>query len=347
MPTLLSLKNVCCSYDEQPVVQDFGFSMQPGEICSLLGPSGCGKTTVLRAIAGFESISAGEIALCGEPLSTPSSVKPPEQRQIGMVFQDYALFPHLTVRQNIGFGIIKHPQRQQRITRLLEMTNMAAFEHRYPHELSGGQQQRVALARAMATEPKLLLLDEPFSNLDTDLRRRLSFEVRQILKDQGVSAILVTHDQEEAFAFADQIGVMQQGKLLQWNTPYHIYHEPATQFVASFIGQGHFLPGQVQGKHLSTELGLINNPTPNRWPEGSPIEVLLRPDDIIIDTASTIRADIINKTFMGAITQYTLRLKTGSIIESVLSSHHDYSHSEEIGISIDAQHVVVFPAPSH
>jgi iron(III) transport system ATP-binding protein len=237
-PLLLNLRNLACGYGDQRIVQNLNLHLNAGDIGCLLGSSGCGKTTTLRAIAGFEPVHEGEIQLAGEVISRAGFTLAPEKRRIGMVFQDYALFPHLTVAQNIAFGIAKHPRQAAVIEEMLELVKLGGLGGRYPHELSGGQQQRVALARALAPEPQLLLLDEPFSNLDVELRRRLSHEVRDILKSRGTSAILVTHDQEEAFAVSDQVGVFKEGRLEQWDTPYNLYHEPQTPFVASFIGQG-------------------------------------------------------------------------------------------------------------
>lgn len=255
---LLNLRNLACGYQNQRVVQDLNLHLNAGDIGCLLGSSGCGKTTTLRAIAGFEPIHAGEITLAGDVISRPGWTLAPEKRRIGMVFQDYALFPHLSVADNIAFGIRQHPRLDQVIGELLELVNLGALGKRYPHELSGGQQQRVALARALAPEPQLLLLDEPFSNLDGELRRRLSHEVRDILKARGTSAILVTHDQEEAFAVSDHVGVFKEGRLEQWDTPYNLYHEPQTPFVASFIGQGYFIRGQmIEPESVHTELGVL------------------------------------------------------------------------------------------
>lgn len=241
MTDFLRLERIALAYDTPegvvPVVDSLSLSLAKGSIGCLLGASGCGKTTVLRAIAGFEPLRAGQIWLAGTLLSETSYSIPPETRQVGMMFQDYALFPHLTVEKNIGFGLRRWApdQRRRRIDELLELTGLSASARRYPHELSGGQQQRVALARALAPEPELLLLDEPFSNLDIDTRERLAFEVRDILKKTGHTAILVTHNQAEAFAIADQIGIMQQGQLVQWDTPYQLHRHPATPFVADFI----------------------------------------------------------------------------------------------------------------
>jgi iron(III) transport system ATP-binding protein len=343
---LLSLRDLSCGYHEHKVVQNLNLHLNVGDIGCLLGPSGCGKTTTLRAIAGFEQVIEGEIQLAGEVISRAGFTLAPEKRRIGMVFQDYALFPHLTVAENVGFGIRKQANCERTTQELLELVKLAHLGKRYPHELSGGQQQRVALARALAPEPSLLLLDEPFSNLDGELRRRLSHEVRDILKSRGTSAILVTHDQEEAFAVSDHVGVFKQGKLEQWDTPYNLYHEPLTPFVASFIGQGYFIRGQLLTPDaVQTELGVIRGNRAYIWPVGSAVDVLLRPDDIVYAPDSPQKALIVGKTFLGAATLYRLQLATGSQLESIFPSHADHLPGDEVGIRVAADHLVVFPAP--
>jgi iron(III) transport system ATP-binding protein len=238
MSPLLEVHNINCRYEDQVIIDDLSFSVGEHQIVSLLGPSGCGKTTALRAIAGLESIYAGRIELAGTCLSEPGTQMPPEQRQVGMVFQDYALFPHLTVRRNIAFGL--HGKNKEDIDssvdQLLALVQLQNHAEKYPHQLSGGQQQRVALARALAPEPRILLLDEPFSNLDTEMRRSLSHEVREILIARKISAILVTHDQEEAFAVGDETGVMLDGSLQQWGKASDLTTNPANAFVARFLG---------------------------------------------------------------------------------------------------------------
>ncbi|MDO9320292.1 MAG: ABC transporter ATP-binding protein [Pseudomonas sp.] len=345
-PLLLALRNLSCGYRGQRVVSELNLHLNAGDIGCLLGPSGCGKTTTLRAIAGFEAVQQGEISLAGQVISRPGFTLAPEKRRIGMVFQDYALFPHLTVAQNVAFGIRQHPQRQQLTGELLELVKLDLLGQRYPHELSGGQQQRVALARALAPEPQLLLLDEPFSNLDGELRRKLSQEVREILKLRGTSAILVTHDQQEAFAVSDHVGVFNQGRLQQWDTPFNLYHEPLTPFVASFIGQGYFIRGQLLSPDtVQTELGVIRGNRAYLWPNGSAVDVLLRPDDIIYDPESPLQARIVAKTFLGAATLYRLQLASGCLLESILPSHVDLETGQNLGIRIAADHLVVFQAP--
>ena len=344
-PLLLNLQGVSCGFAGQPVVQDLSLHLNQGDIACLLGPSGCGKTTSLRAIAGFEPLQAGEIRVSGEVISSRDYTLPPEKRRIGMVFQDYALFPHLTVAQNVAFGIRQHPRHEQLTAELLELVKLGELGKRYPHELSGGQQQRVALARALAPEPRLLLLDEPFSNLDGELRRRLSMEVRDILKTRGTSAILVTHDQEEAFAVSDHVGVFQGGRLQQWDTPFNLYHEPLTPFVASFIGQGYFIRGQLLTPDtVQTELGILNGNRAYRWPIGSAVDVLLRPDDVVPDAESALQARVSGKTFLGAATMYRLQLPTGSQLEALFPSHADHQPGDLVGIRIAADHLVLFPA---
>ncbi|MEA1605324.1 ABC transporter ATP-binding protein [Pseudomonas spirodelae] len=345
-PALLTLRELSCGYPEHKVVQHLNLHLNAGDIGCLLGPSGCGKTTTLRAIAGFEPVLEGEIQLADQIISKTGYTLAPEKRRIGMVFQDYALFPHLSVAENITFGIRKQPNCERITGELLEMVKLSHLAKRYPHELSGGQQQRVALARALAPEPQLLLLDEPFSNLDGELRRRLSHEVRDILKARGTSAILVTHDQEEAFAVSDQVGVFKEGKLEQWDTPFNLYHEPLTPFVASFIGQGYFIRGQMLSPEaVQTEMGLIRGNRAYTWPVGSAVDVLLRPDDIIYDPDSTQKALIVGKTFLGAATLYRLQLPTGSQLEAIFPSHADHQPGQQVGIRVEADHLVAFAVP--
>ncbi|MEQ7922062.1 ABC transporter ATP-binding protein [Xanthomonas sp. WHRI 1810A] len=344
-PLLLKLRHLACGYQDQRVVQDLNLHLNAGDIGCLLGSSGCGKTTTLRAIAGFEPVHDGEIILGGEVISRAGYTLAPEKRRIGMVFQDYALFPHLTVAENIAFGIRKHPRLAQLTGEMLELVNLGALGQRYPHELSGGQQQRVALARALAPEPQLLLLDEPFSNLDGELRRRLSLEVRDILKARGTSAILVTHDQEEAFAVSDHVGVFKEGRLEQWDTPYNLYHEPATPFVASFIGQGYFIRGQlIDAESVQTELGVLRGNRAYAGVSGAPMDVLLRPDDIIYTPDSALKARVASKTFQGAATLYRLQLPTGTQLEGLFPSHADLNPGDHVGIQVAAEHLVLFPA---
>jgi len=346
MPALLDIKNIECHYQGQTIIRELSFHINQGDIACLLGPSGCGKTTALRAIAGFEPIKSGSISLRSEKVSAPGSMLAPEKRKLGMVFQDYALFPHLNVYDNITFGLrqMGKPEKQQRADELLALVSLEDFGKRYPHELSGGQQQRIALARAIANKPDLLLLDEPFSNLDIDLREKIGLEIRSILKAQGITALLVTHDQQEAFALGDMIGVMSEGRILQWDTPFNLYHEPSNRFVANFIGQGIFLKGTLLAPNLvSTDIGEIQGDRAYPWPIKSNVEVLIRPDDIIPEATSKLRAEIVDKAFKGAEIMYTLKLSNGSRVLSLFPSHFHHDIGEQVGISIAADHLVAFP----
>ena len=336
----------------QEIVHGLSFRLARGEIGCLLGPSGCGKTTVLRAIAGFESLTAGRIVLDSRELSRKGHTAAPETRQVGVVFQDYALFPHLSVAGNVGFGLRRMDVavKRKRVAELLELVGLSAQAEKYPHELSGGQQQRIALARALAPCPDLLLLDEPFSNLDVDLRERLALEVRDILKELGTTAVLVTHDQHEAFAIADQIGVLHQGVIVQWDSAYNLYHRPADRFVADFIGQGVFTPGTVDlpNQRVQIELGTLPlwqgiDVCPTGERDGRTVDVLLRADDVIHDDASPLQAEVVRKAFRGAEFLYTLKLPSGQALLALVPSHHDHAIGEKIGIRLGADHVVTFP----
>ena len=348
----LELNGVIQRYGKHTVVDGVDFRLEAGRIACLLGPSGCGKTTLLRCIAGFEQIAGGEIRLHGQVVSQRGLCVAPEQRRIGMVFQDYALFPHLTVDQNVAFGLGSKPAdgAHLRVRQLLATVGLHGQGEKYPHELSGGQQQRVALARALAPRPELILLDEPFSNLDVGLRERLSSEVREILKREGSTAIMVTHDQHEAFAMADEIGVMYGGRIQQWDVPYNLYHRPANRFVADFIGQGVLLAGTVgDNNSVRMELGTLISDTPVECNEtcsacdhGCRVDILLRPDDIVHDDASPVQAEVLHKAFRGADILYTLRLQSGSEVLSLVPSHHNHALGEKIGIRLDADHVIAF-----
>ncbi|HSV69132.1 MAG TPA: ABC transporter ATP-binding protein [Methylibium sp.] len=355
----LSVDSVSVHYPQaagapRAAVEQVSFGLARGEIGVLIGPSGCGKTSLLRAIAGLEPLHEGRIALDGETLADPVSGVhlAPEARRIGMVFQDYALFPHLTVAQNVGFGLpgLGRAERARRVQELLDLVGLGAAAQRAPHQLSGGQQQRIALARALAPAPRLLLLDEPFSSLDVDLRERLAQELRAILKQTGSTALFVTHDQLEAFALGDAIGVMHRGRLDQWDDAYALYHRPATRFVADFIGHGVFAPARIveceHGHCVTTPLGELHDvaecPLPDAYPGGE-CEVLLRADDIVHDDASPVKARIERKAFRGSEFLYTLQLASGERVLAHVPSHHDHQLGEWIGIRAEVDHVVTFP----
>ena len=332
-------------------VDGVSFNLQTGEIGVLIGPSGCGKTTLLRAVAGLERVHAGTIRLAKQLVSSPQVHLPAELRKIGMVFQDYALFPHLNIAGNVAFGLthLSAAARIQRVNEVLELVGMGQAHKRFPHELSGGQQQRVALARALAPGPRLLLLDEPFSNLDVDLRERLAHEVRGILKAAGATALFVTHDQLEAFAIGDRIGVMHEGHLHQWDDAYALYHRPATRFVADFIGHGVFVPAtlmhQASGVVARTPLGdLVGQdecPLPSSY-TGGECDVLLRADDIVHDDTSPVKAKIVRKAFRGSEFLYTMQLASGEALLAHVPSHHNHAVGEWVGIRAEVDHVVTF-----
>ncbi|MDX1754446.1 MAG: ABC transporter ATP-binding protein [Marinobacter sp.] len=342
---LLEVNNLACGYNGETVVHDVNFALGHGDIGCLLGPSGCGKSTILRALAGFLPLKSGEIRLQSRDISLPGRTLAPEKRKIGMVFQDYALFPHLTVAGNVGFGL-KHSsreERQQKVMELLDLVHLKDLAHNYPHELSGGQQQRVALARALAPEPTLILLDEPFSNLDADLRRRLSLDVREILKSLGISALLVTHDQQEAFAMCDQVAVLRAGRIQQWDEPYNLYHEPANRFVAGFIGQGGFIPGTAMGPDaIDSELGVIRGNRAYKWPSGTLVDVLIRPDDIVYDADSPLQPRVVEKTFAGTSTLYRFKLSDETEFEALFRSHLDFHLGETVPVRVEADHLIAF-----
>lgn len=346
VPPQLTIDQIHVDYGQQPIVKGASFNLKPGEIGSLLGPSGCGKTTLLRAIAGFENPSSGMILINGICINTPSHTVPPEKREIGMVFQEHALFPHLTIANNIGFGISRwsRSDRNKRINELLNMIALNESGGSYPHQLSGGQQQRVALARAIAPRPKLLLLDEPFSNLDFELRTSLARELREILKQEKTTALLVTHDQNEAFAMADRIGVINLGKIEQWDSAYNLYHNPKTRFVADFIGEGVILPGILKSEHqVTTEIGGASIAT-STFINDQNIEVLIRPDDILlgIEGDHPYQAEIIDKAFRGAENLYTLKLQSGHKLLALCGSHKDYQVGEDITVALDEVTVPIF-----
>jgi len=343
---MLKLDAISVKYAATRAVDKVSFNLKTGEIACLLGPSGCGKTSVLRAIAGFEDISSGSITLANQIVSTKIKTVKPEKRAVGMVFQDFSLFPHLNIKSNIRFGISKLKTKQQkaRVNELLKLVNMPGFNLRYPHEISGGQQQRIALARALAPKPKLLLMDEPFSNLDIELREELALEVRNILKQEGITAILVTHDQNEAFSMADKVGVMQSGKLLQYDKGYNLYHKPANLFVADFIGKGVLIDGTVtEDNKVKTSLMMLEGKVPTGCKPGCKVKVLIRPDDIVHDDCSPRTGRIIRKNFQGASYLYTLELADNTRLLSMVHSHHNHSVGEELGITLEMEHLVVFP----
>ena len=345
MTSRLVVEGLSSGYDDSQVLNQLDFQLQAGEIGCMLGPSGCGKTTVLRVIAGFENPWQGRILIDGVEVSSREYCLPPEKRNIGMVFQDFALFPHLSVEDNIRFGLkaMSSSKQQTRVHEMLAMVGMPAYAQAYPHQLSGGQQQRVALARALAPRPGILLLDEPFSNMDVELREQLAREVRNILQQENTTAILVTHDQHEAFALADQICVINEGRILQQGTGYNLYHQPSCRFVADFVGQGVIIPATVIDSNLvKTDLGMIRGQMTVDTQIGDLVDVLIRPDDVIHDDESEETAIVVEKAFRGADFLYFLRMDSGIEVMCLAPSHHNHKINERIGIRLDVDHLVTF-----
>jgi iron(III) transport system ATP-binding protein len=328
-----------------PVITEVSFKLEEGEILGLLGPSGCGKTTLLRIIAGFTQPSSGRVELAGNVVNCPGCWIPPEKRNTGMVFQDYALFPHLTIADNIAFGLKKNFKKdliKKKVAEVLELVGLTGLEKRYPHELSGGQQQRIALARAIAPQPALILLDEPLSNLDVQVRQRLRSEIRSILKAAGTSAIFVTHDREEALAICDRIGVMYLGKLEQIGTPEEIYLQPQSRFVAEFVSQANFLPAQRKGDFWKTEISEIEISTAMISEYGDRGDLMLRQEEIILkpdDKATTIVRD---RQFLGREYRYCLETASGKELHARTTTTIPVAVGEKVRLLVTSPSPKIF-----
>jgi iron(III) transport system ATP-binding protein len=339
VPTL-EIRNIFKQYDQEdlPAVYDVSLSLQKGEILALVGPSGCGKTTTLRVIAGFEQPDSGTVYLGSQLVAGLGRFIPPERRGVGMVFQEHALFPHLTVLENVGFGLVGRSRaaRKDAAQSMLTLLGLERMGHRYPHELSGGERQRVALARALAPQPIVLLLDEPFSSLDADLRTQIREEVRVILKTMGATAIFVTHDQEEALYMGDRLAVFNQGRLEQIGSPEEIFHNPSTRFVAEFMGQTDFLLGEVTPQGIETEIGTISQ-FPD-LPLGAQVEIAVRADDITFAPVEKGEMMILARQFKGAMNIYRLRLPSGRIL---------HAHQPHTLLLPPGTPVRVWPDPGH
>ncbi len=366
-----------------PAVDRLTFAVPRGEILALLGPSGCGKTTTLRLIAGLERPDEGSIAIAGRTVADGRLLVPAEERGVGLVFQDYALFPHLTVEENVAFGLRRRgpggrggrrrggwwgrerrggrggrrrggrgrgpggwwgrgDDARQRVAEILALVDLAALAGRYPHQLSGGQQQRVALARALAPNPQVILLDEPFSNLDADMRGQMRREVQRILQQAGTTAVFVTHDQEEAFGVADRIGVLNAGRLEQIDTAENLYQAPATRFVAQFVGSADFIAGGVTPEGVRCELGLF--PRPPDFPPGARVEVMIRPVDVHLVPAADGQGLITERHFRGCENLYTVRLPSGQVVHSSQPSGQIWNPGTRVRVSATPKQLVAFAA---
>jgi iron(III) transport system ATP-binding protein len=301
--SMIHLQGASKRFGDVAAVRDAHLCVDRGEFVALLGPSGCGKTTLLRLVAGFEEPDAGTVKVAGRNVAGDGAWVPPERRRVGMVFQDYALFPHLTVAANICFGLPRR-DRAPRLPELLTLVGLGGLGGRYPHELSGGQQQRVALARALAPAPELVLLDEPWSNLDPQLRAHLREEIAGILRRVGVTALLVTHDREEAFSLAERIALMREGTIVQAGTPEDLYLAPHDRWTAQFVGAGNFLPGRAEGGLVDTPVGRL----PHRGTAAGDVEVLIRPEQLELSPDPHGKGEVVAREFRGHDVFYRVRV---------------------------------------
>jgi len=339
---VIELKNVTKRYDGAKAVDDVSFRVEKGEIFAILGPSGCGKTTTLRLVAGFENPEDGEISIGEKRVAFGSFFTPPERRNVGLVFQDYALFPHLNVKENVAFGLGKFPEKQREkiIETMLGFVGLEKYSERYPHQLSGGQQQRVAVARALAPCPVGVLLDEPLSNLDADMRTQMRGYLINILRKAETTGIIVTHDQEEAFSIADRVAVMNSGRIEQIGTPEEIYHFPTTRFVADFVGEADFIDGVVEEGRIATEIGVFKNGA--KLEKGTKVQLMIRPDDITFDLDKKGEVVVESQIFKGSENLYTLRLASGKLVHSSRSSTLIVEEGKKVKVVANPTHVVAF-----
>jgi len=335
---MVCVHGVSKRFGEVRAVERAELCVEQGELVALVGPSGCGKTSLLRLIAGFEHPDEGEVRLEGSPVAGPGRFAPPERRRVGMVFQDYALFPHLSVAENVGFGVARR-ERAGRVAELLELVGLADCERRYPHELSGGQQQRVALARALAPNPAVVLLDEPWSNIDPLLRSSMRGELAAIVRAARVTVLLVTHDREEAFSLADRVAVMRDGRIVQAGPPEDLYLTPADRWTAEFVGPANFLPGRVQGELVETRLGSFSLPVSQPRSE---VEVLIRPEQLRLRPDAVGSATVIAREFRGHDVFHRLRLADGTTLVSQRPSTEDVPLGARVSVSARSERVAVF-----
>ncbi|OOF44933.1 ABC transporter ATP-binding protein [Rodentibacter trehalosifermentans] len=335
---LLEVQQLSCRFEQNLILKSLDLDVEENEIVCLLGASGCGKTTLLKAIAGLISSSQGWVKLAGKVMNPI----PVEQRKIGLIFQDYALFPHLTVAENIQFGLGQLTKHEQQIItqQMLNVVKLAGFEQRFPHELSGGQQQRVAIARSLACKPALLLLDEPFSNIDSQTRYAMIQEIKQILKNQKVAAIFVTHSKEEAFAFADKIAVMDQGKIVQIGTPTQLYHTPINHFVADFLGSTNYLECEIQGgQHLKSPIGTYHLFPEMDYAIGR-YEWLLRPEQILLKLDEAGEGRVVEKLFLGQYYRYQIAING---IHLIVYDSADLPLNATVSVTFQCREFVFFP----
>ncbi|APX05198.1 MULTISPECIES: ABC transporter ATP-binding protein [Vibrio] len=342
MSCALSIKNLTCQYDDQTVLESLSLEVEQGQIVCLLGASGCGKTTLLKAIAGLLPLSSGQMSLNCLTIDDGENWLPPEQRNIGMIFQDYALFPHLTVAENIAFGL-KNETAQQKLLKVEEMlglVHLKGYGDRYPHQLSGGQQQRVAIARSLAYKPDLLLLDEPFSNIDTQVRHELIREIRKIFKEQGVTAIFVTHSREEAFAFADKMAVMNHGVIEQYGTASELYYQPSSKFVADFLGGGSYLAAKrISDSEFETHLGVVEANAQQEIQVDAECALLLRPQHVQIAADEESAVKVLEQHFMGDHCRYVIDVNGDRLLAT---STQALNVGDSVTVKVETQGVLAF-----
>jgi iron(III) transport system ATP-binding protein len=340
-PLALCATGLVKRFGATTVVDGVDLSAAEGELVALLGPSGCGKTTTLRLIAGFEDLDAGTVEINERVVAGPGGGEPPERRRIGMVFQDGALFPHMSVDKNVGFGLQRTSERRALISDALRMVGLEGFGDRMPHELSGGQQQRVALARALAPRPAVILLDEPFSNLDVELRAAVRTEVRDILAEVNATAILVTHDQEEALSLADRVAVMWGGRIIQDAGPEELYHRPASKTIGSFVGNAQFIPGMASGRRVTCDLGEL----PTHGTASGAVEVMIRPEALRLTPPGDVdpaNATVLNRLFFGHDQVMKLRLDSGLVLNARLGTYGGIRPGDRVHVGVRGA-VLTFP----
>jgi iron(III) transport system ATP-binding protein len=349
---VLELDGITKRFGRETAVEDVSLTVYEGELLTLLGPSGCGKTTTLHVLAGLEKPAEGTVTISGERVAGGGTFVPPEHRDVGLVFQNYALFPHLTVAENVAFGLdgMDESAREARVEEMLDLVGLETHRDRRPDQLSGGQQQRVALARSLAPEPEVLLLDEPFSNLDVRLRVEMREEVRRILKEAGVTAVSVTHDQEEALSISDRVAIMNDGRLEQVGHPGEVFEHPRSRFVASFLGQASFLSARVDGDRVVTELGsfdigLLKGPADAY--DGATLDLLVRPDDLRATPIDEANADgrIIHRQYNGPSFVYRIQLANGDTVSCAHNHVEVFDHGQPVAVELVADHSLAwYPA---
>jgi iron(III) transport system ATP-binding protein len=347
---VLELDGLTREFGPEAAVADLSLSVREGELLTLLGPSGCGKTTTLRLVAGLDRPTVGTVTIGGETVAGNGRFVPPEQRDVGLVFQNFALFPHLNVAENIAFGLRGTDRGEERVAELLDLVDLREHRKKMPSQLSGGQQQRVALARSLAPEPDVLLLDEPFSNLDVRLRVEMRQEVREILKAAGVTAVSVTHDQEEALSISDRVAIMNDGRIEQVGQPEVVFENPESRFVASFLGRASFLMGRVRGDIVETPLGTLptgNINGPVEAYDGARIDVLVRPDDLEATPTAEASADghVVNRQYNGPAFIYRVELLGGEVVRCHHNHVRTFEHGQPVAVDIVADHPLAWYPP--